>query len=65
MTDVCVKCGANLHYYGTECTSLTCAKDLHAQLKQCTCDICICPLRTINDVCAKCIKGYHRTELKV
>ena len=63
--DVCVKCGANLLYYGTECTPIACSEDLHAQLSQCRCDICECSLRTINKICAKCIKGYHRAELRV
>ncbi len=60
----CIKCGADLDYYGNECTPDQCSNEVNIKKLHCKCGICKCPLLTMHPVCAKCTKGYHREELR-
>jgi len=61
--NICVKCGANLLDYRTECTPLKCAKQIVPQ-HECQCDICECKIKSVTNVCSRCTSGWHNSRLK-
>jgi len=60
----CSECGADLEYFGNECTPNKCSNHVNVKKDICKCDLCICNIMCMNEVCSKCTKGYHRSELK-
>jgi len=63
--NICVKCGANLLDYRTECTPLKCAREsFDLKKSKCRCEICNCVLLSVSQVCSRCTKGWHNSELR-